>query len=43
MLTDWCAANGDYLIRAENIAIHAASSKNGAQFYVRPPESPPSS
>ena len=26
--------SGDYLLRAENIAIHAASSANGAQFYI---------
>lgn len=26
--------SGDYLFRAENIAIHAASSAGGAQFYI---------
>lgn len=26
--------SGDYLLRAENIAIHAASSSGGAQFYI---------
>jgi hypothetical protein len=26
--------SGDYLLRAENIAIHAASSTGGAQFYI---------
>jgi len=27
-------ANGDYLLRAETIALHTASSSGGAQFYV---------
>lgn len=26
--------NGDYLLRVEHIAIHGASSKGGAQFYL---------
>lgn len=26
--------SGDYLLRAENIAIHAASTTGGAQFYI---------
>lgn len=26
--------SGDYLLRAENIAIHAASNPGGAQFYI---------
>jgi len=29
-----CIANGQYLLRAELIALHAASNANGAQFYM---------
>ena len=29
-----CIAPGDYLLRAEHIALHTASSPGGAQFYV---------
>jgi cellulase len=29
-----CIANGQYLLRAELIALHAAGSSLGAQFYV---------
>ena len=29
-----CIANGQYLLRGEIIALHAASSTNGAQFYM---------
>ncbi|KFY07313.1 hypothetical protein V492_07252 [Pseudogymnoascus sp. VKM F-4246] len=29
-----CIANGQYLLRGEIIALHSASSKNGAQFYM---------
>jgi len=30
-----CIADGDYLLRAEMIALHGARSVNGAQLYVR--------
>ena len=29
-----CIAQGDYLLRAEIIALHSASSSGGAQFYM---------
>ncbi|KAL2133818.1 hypothetical protein VTI74DRAFT_1624 [Chaetomium olivicolor] len=29
-----CLQNGDYLLRAEHIALHSASSAGGAQFYI---------
>ncbi|KAK1773985.1 glycosyl hydrolase family 61-domain-containing protein [Copromyces sp. CBS 386.78] len=29
-----CLQNGDYLLRAEHIGLHSASSAGGAQFYV---------
>jgi len=29
-----CIANGQYLLRAEMVALHGARSTNGAQFYV---------
>ncbi|KAI1310931.1 glycoside hydrolase [Xylaria venustula] len=29
-----CLANGDYLFRVEHVALHSASSANGAQFYL---------
>jgi len=29
-----CLANGQYLLRAELIALHGASSQGGAQFYM---------
>ncbi|KAI0526664.1 glycoside hydrolase [Xylaria bambusicola] len=29
-----CLANGDYLFRIEHVALHSASSTNGAQFYI---------
>lgn len=29
-----CLANGEYLLRAEHIALHSASSAGGAQFYL---------
>ncbi|KAK3305586.1 glycoside hydrolase [Chaetomium strumarium] len=29
-----CVANGDYLLRAEHIALHSAGSAGGAQFYL---------
>ncbi|KAI1200407.1 glycoside hydrolase [Nemania serpens] len=29
-----CLANGDYLFRVEHVALHSASSANGAQFYI---------
>jgi hypothetical protein len=29
-----CLANGEYLLRAEHIALHSASSAGGAQFYI---------
>ncbi|KAK4236144.1 putative endo-beta-1,4-glucanase D [Achaetomium macrosporum] len=29
-----CVANGDYLLRAEHIALHSAGSTGGAQFYI---------
>jgi cellulase len=32
-----CIPNGQYLLRAEMIALHAASSVGGAQLYVRIP------
>ena len=32
-----CIAPGQYLLRGEIIALHAATSPNGAQFYVRIP------
>jgi cellulase len=30
-----CIPNGQYLLRAEMIALHAAGSSGGAQLYVR--------
>jgi cellulase len=32
-----CIAPGDYLLRAEIIALHSASSQGGAQFYMVSP------
>ncbi|KAI1426677.1 glycoside hydrolase [Xylaria sp. FL1777] len=29
-----CLASGDYLFRVEHVALHSASSANGAQFYI---------
>ncbi|KAI1180289.1 glycoside hydrolase [Nemania sp. FL0916] len=29
-----CLANGDYLFRVEHVALHSASTVNGAQFYI---------
>lgn len=29
-----CVENGDYLLRAEHIALHSASTVGGAQFYL---------
>lgn len=29
-----CLQNGDYLLRAEHIGLHSASSVGGAQFYI---------
>nr|CDP29378.1 Putative Glycoside Hydrolase Family 61 [Podospora anserina S mat+] len=29
-----CLQNGDYLLRAEHIALHSAGSTGGAQFYI---------
>ncbi|KAK4154250.1 glycoside hydrolase [Chaetomidium leptoderma] len=29
-----CLQNGDYLLRAEHIALHSAGSAGGAQFYI---------
>jgi Auxiliary Activity family 9 (formerly GH61) len=29
-----CILPGDYLLRAEHIGLHAASSSGGAQFYI---------
>ncbi|GAW22401.1 hypothetical protein ANO14919_119380 [Xylariales sp. No.14919] len=29
-----CIENGDYLFRIEHVALHSASSQNGAQFYI---------
>ncbi|WPJ65959.1 hypothetical protein SMAC4_03565 [Sordaria macrospora] len=29
-----CLQNGDYLLRAEHVGLHSASSAGGAQFYV---------
>ena len=29
-----CIASGDYLLRAEIIALHSAGSQGGAQFYM---------
>ncbi|KAI3337293.1 lytic polysaccharide monooxygenase [Xylariaceae sp. AK1471] len=29
-----CLANGDYLFRIEHVALHSASTANGAQFYI---------
>lgn len=29
-----CVENGDYLLRAEHIALHSANSVGGAQFYI---------
>lgn len=29
-----CVANGEYLLRAEHIALHSASSVGGAQLYL---------
>lgn len=35
-----CIEDGQYLLRAEMIALHAASSADGAQLYVRTSQSP---
>jgi hypothetical protein len=29
-----CLQDGDYLLRAEHIALHSAGSAGGAQFYI---------
>jgi hypothetical protein len=29
-----CLQNGEYLLRAEHIALHSAGSAGGAQFYI---------
>lgn len=33
-----CIANGQYLLRAEMVALHGARSTNGAQLYVSKPD-----
>lgn len=34
MVADNLAASGQYLLRAEHIALHVAGSVGGAQFYI---------